>query len=90
MEDVTLTLDELPAHTHRLRASSQLTSVAADPVGDVTGNTGVIPIYSDVEPTTNMSPDAIGATGGARSHTNVAPFLPVNFLIALTGVFPPE
>jgi microcystin-dependent protein len=37
-----------------------------------------------------MAPGAIGATGAGQSHENMQPYLAVNYIIALAGVFPPR
>jgi len=37
-----------------------------------------------------MNPDMLGDTGGSQPHTNIQPYLAVNFCIALNGIFPPR
>ena len=41
-------------------------------------------------PTTQMSPDALGIIGGGQPHTNMQPYLVVNYIIDLQGIYPPR
>jgi microcystin-dependent protein len=87
VESVTLTINQIPSHTHALRASSEIGN-APTAAGNVTSNSqGAIPYIEDV-PGVAMSPQAIAAVGGNAAHTNVQPFLCVNFILSLFGVFP--
>ncbi len=85
-EKVTLIANQMPVHKHTPQGSSVVASDIA-PAGKVTAD-AQLNIYSDVAPTDAMSTAAIGDTGGGLAHTNLMPFLVVNFIIALTGVFP--
>jgi microcystin-dependent protein len=88
-ETVTLIAQQLPSHTHDASASSAngTTSApanqfwAADPSGNVAP-------YSNAAANGTFAPAAISNTGGSQPHPNVQPFLCINFLIALEGVFP--
>ena len=86
-EDVTLTLNNIPSHTHPLVASTQ----AADETelqGHVLASTNApVDQYGLTQPK-SMSVSAITGTGGGQSHPNMMPFLAVNFIIALAGVYP--
>jgi len=82
----TLTLSELPTHTH-LPVGSPNPPDASAPSGHFwASNTGFAP-YS---PTANesMSPQAIASAGAGLPHPNMPPFLVLNFVIALQGIFP--
>ena len=87
-ETVKLTIDQIPAHNHALRASQ---NVAQSPIpsGKVAGQTGgsALPYFQGVADT-DMSSQAISITGNGRPHNNLAPFLCVNFIIALAGSLP--
>jgi microcystin-dependent protein len=83
-ESVTLTANDIPSHTHQLQADT-------DPANEhlPAGNSlGAAAAYAAVNPALNMAQAAIGAAGGSQSHANLQPFLCVNFIIALVGVFP--
>lgn len=84
----TLTIAEIPSHTHQLQASSW----AADSnraSGNVYGH-ATVPMYHTLSGsnTVNMHTDAVGNAGGNSGHDNMQPYLAVNFCIALTGLFP--
>ncbi|MGW2554070.1 phage tail protein [Streptomyces sp. NPDC001635] len=85
-ETVTLTTGQIPSHTHTLNgvAARQDTNRVA---GAVLANGGY---YSTQTPDTGMDQAPIGATGGGQPHPNMQPFLCVNFIIALQGIFPPQ
>ncbi len=85
-EDVTLTVDQLPSHTHRLQGSTNIPS-DRNPKGKVTGQT-LSDTYIDDQPFGNMSSTAVSNIGGSRKHTNLMPYLCVHFIIALFGIYP--
>lgn len=86
-EKVTLTVNQFPSHTHGpLRASSQ-TAVDALPGGKVTAQTDT-PLYVDDTPVAGFNAASVTNVGGSQSHTNMMPFLCVNFIIALFGIYP--
>ena len=59
------------------------------PGGNVTAAVGAASkIYFADEPTANMSPTAVGPVGGSQPHTNFQPYLCVDFIISLFGIFP--
>jgi microcystin-dependent protein len=49
---------------------------------------GTIGLYIADPPAVNMSPSAITAIGGSQPHTNFQPYLCLNFIISLFGIFP--
>ena len=87
VEEITLTVQQIPSHTHPLLASS---SVANDSVP--TNNVGALPSSFDAyqtEPANSaLSATAIGSVGGNQPHTNFQPYLCVDFIISLFGLFP--
>jgi microcystin-dependent protein len=88
-EQVTLTVNQIPSHSHALLASTGGGN-ANVPTSNVTGESAAVKIYLEDSPTTPMSPSAITAVGGSQPHENVQPFLCVNFIISLFGVFPSQ
>ena len=88
-EDVTLSTSQIPSHTHQARCQSG-DGNAASPVGNVCADDlGVSSAtYSSAGANADMAAAAIANTGGNQAHNNIQPFLAVNFIIALTGVFP--
>ena len=81
----TLSLNEMPAHTHFQQAATANGSVATPAANLVAPATSIYHTATDLQA---MASDVIGFTGGSASHENRAPFLVLNFIIALTGIFP--
>lgn len=86
-ENVTLTVNQLPSHTHAMQASTGLAQDST-PTGRVLGRTTGVDLYIGDTPTQNMNTQSITNVGGSRSHTNLMPFLCINFIIALVGIYP--
>ena len=86
-ENVTLTVNQLPSHTHPMQATANFASEAA-PGGNVLAQSTVVNMYMEADPTTALSSSSLTAVGGSRSHTNLMPFLCINFIIALVGIYP--
>ena len=90
----TLSIGELPAHTHMLMGSSANATTPL-PTGNVLGRgttaVGGNPInyYStNVSNVVAMAPASVGNVGGSQAHLNLQPYLALNFCIALQGIFP--
>lgn len=89
-EAVTLTVTEIPAHTHAWTAS-QSEGGDTSPVGEQFAvGVGGINSYAAGPASVPLSPSASGSVGGSQPHENRQPYLPVTFCIALQGVFPPR
>lgn len=85
-EEITLTVNQIPVHTHPCLATNNIPGLAS-PSGNVTGQAAA-KIYRAGSPGVTLSPQAIGATGGSQPHTNFQPYLCVDFIISLFGIFP--
>jgi microcystin-dependent protein len=85
----TVTLDELPAHTHTLATATDFAN-ASLPAGALPAAKprGGQNIYAPVGATTTLDPAAIGPSGGGQPHENRQPFLTLSFVISLQGIFP--
>ncbi len=81
----TLTLAELPAHTHTLNGTNENGAVA-NPLGAVLGAANNV-YHAPVDATT-MSPGSVTTVGGSQPHDNTQPSLTLSFCIALQGIFP--
>jgi microcystin-dependent protein len=81
----TLVMSEMPQHTHFAIAST-----AGPTIGPPTGSYWATNIsqYSSSTPNTPMAANAIGPNGSSQPHANWPPYLVLNFIIALTGIFP--
>jgi len=85
----TLTLAELPAHSHGVRVAGALGSVVSPTGMFPAGVLSEDPQYGTIADVA-MSPVAIAEVGGSQAHPNLQPFLGLNFCIALTGTFPSQ
>jgi len=86
-ESVTLTNNQLPSHSHGYHGTTSAGGQAS-PGGNIAASRVNDPLYVEDATSVNMSTNAISTTGGSRSHTNLMPFLCVNFIIALVGIYP--
>jgi microcystin-dependent protein len=90
-EQITLTVNQIPAHGHPLLGSA---NIAADvnPGGRVVAQTGTAGLMNYVEEAANQNfaPQAITSLGGSQHHENLQPYLCVNFIISLFGIFPSQ
>lgn len=85
-ETHTLTLAEIPQHTHAVRAAAA-TAGTPSPSGAMLA-TASSAIYGPAKNLLRLSPDTVGSAGGGRAHENMQPYLVVNFAIALVGIYP--
>jgi len=88
-EQETLTVQQIPSHTHPLTGSTTPSQVAT-PNGNVFGQSASIDWYIEDTTSVNMAANAIGPAGGSQPHENTQPFLCINFIISLFGVFPSQ
>ena len=87
-EEITLTVNQIPAHSHPLLASLALATDPNPSAANVLATTTQMEIYYADTPDASMSPQAISSVGGSQPHTNFQPYLCVNFIISLFGIFP--
>jgi microcystin-dependent protein len=88
-QSVSLSALEIPSHTHSAKAvgpggnsNDAVGNYWADDAGVSSGT------YHSGPATGTMNSNAIGNTGGSQAHTNMQPYLAVNYIIALVGTFP--
>jgi microcystin-dependent protein len=85
---VTLTTAQMPAHTHTLTVSSASGGVLTTPQGNTVGTTAS-PAYASSAGAL-MDTGAISSVGSSQGHENRSPFLVLNWVIALSGIFPSQ
>jgi microcystin-dependent protein len=85
-ENVTLTISQLPNHTHTAMASTAPANTGA--VGGTSWARPRVLLYSASAPSTPMSSAALSPAGSNQPHQNLKPFLVLNYAIALQGIFP--
>lgn len=87
VEDVTLTVQQIPPHSHTLLVSSG-PGAADSPEGRVLATPPVTRVFIEDNPTQQLSPLAVGGVGGSQPHTNMQPYLCMYYIISLFGIFP--
>jgi microcystin-dependent protein len=86
-ETVTLTVNQLPAHDHPAFGSTNQ-ATTANPAGAVWATQTRLAIYSSATDSSHMFPS--GPTGGTQAHDNRSPYLTLNYIISLFGIFPSQ
>ncbi|WP_027003665.1 phage tail protein [Hugenholtzia roseola] len=95
---VTLITPQIPAHTHTLQAANGAATTSTPQNGllatwngtedsegtNVTGHSFV----TGATPTTTLAPTSIGSAGGSQPHNNMQPYLGLNYIICLEGIYP--
>ena len=84
---VTLSAAQMPQHTHTLRGNSAAADIGT-PSGAQLADTAPFSNYGPLRDAENLAPEAVANTGGGQAHNNLQPFLGLNFIIALVGLFP--
>jgi len=85
-----LTPAEMPTHRHHLRASRPWaeTKVPSDAMPAARNDYGSAALFAPSGKVVPMHPEAVAMTGRGLPHTNMNPYLALNFVIALQGLFP--
>jgi microcystin-dependent protein len=87
VETVTLTAAQIAAHTHPLLASTN-NATTSNAGGNVLAQTPSYTPYIASAPNVSLAAQAVTSEGGSQPHSNMQPYLCVNFIISLYGVFP--
>jgi len=86
----TLSISEIPTHTHVFNASTTAAAANTPPGGSYLGQSSGVFLYAAAANLTSMAANAISNVGGSQAHLNMQPFLVLNFSIALQGIFPSQ
>jgi microcystin-dependent protein len=89
VETVTLTVNQIPAHSHPLLASAGPGNLST-PQNNVTAASSSVKIYIEDSTDSTMNAAAVGGVGGSQPHNNFQPYLCINFIISLFGIFPSQ
>ena len=93
-ENVTLTLAQLPAHNHSLSFSNsgqvRAPSNATMPAYATSGQAGAINVYGPAPTNTTLNPNTLKYDGQGLPHSNIQPYLALNFIIAMSGIYPSQ
>jgi microcystin-dependent protein len=88
-ETTALTIAQIPAHTHQLLASSQ-SATETTPASTVVPAVANALIYDNLPPFFVMNQSVISPMGGSQPHNNMMPYLSINFIISLFGIYPSQ
>ncbi len=86
-EEITLTVNQIPSHGHPLLASTSGGTLSS-PVNNLLAESVAINPYIQDQANSNMNAAAVSAVGGSQPHTNFQPYLCIDFIISLFGIFP--
>jgi microcystin-dependent protein len=85
-EEITLTVQQIPAHGHPLLASNDVATLGS-PGSNVPGQAAA-KLYRAGSPTVALHAGAVGSVGGSQPHSNFQPYLCIDYIISLFGIFP--
>lgn len=89
VEEVTLSAGQIPAHSHRLQATTS-TANQSSPAGNALAQSTAADLYVEDTATAGMATASIAPVGGSQPHSNLQPYLCLNFIISLFGVYPSQ
>jgi microcystin-dependent protein len=89
-EGQTITILEMPAHTHQVMANGSTSGNVTSPVGNFFSNSAPPNIYTGGSAGALLPSNTVSLVGGNQPHTNLQPYLTINFSIALQGIFPSQ
>jgi microcystin-dependent protein len=84
----TLVAGEMPRHTHVVQAAAAPQDNNRSLDGNLLGSSSTASWYAPGPSTTTLNPATVSGVGGSQPHNNVQPYLVLNFVIALRGIFP--
>ena len=94
-ENVTLLAPQMPSHNHLINVNNTA-GTAPDPTNSIQAEAGtgdprnpsLISQFTTAAPTGTMAPATVSMAGNGQPHANIQPYLTINFIIALQGIFP--
>jgi microcystin-dependent protein len=87
VESVTLTTQQMTTHNHAFLASTVI-GTEGNPGGNLAANSQGPQPYIQESPDGNLNPQSLQPAGGSQPHDNLQPYLGINFIISLFGIFP--
>lgn len=87
VETVTLTTNQIPIHNHPYLASTDAGG-AISPQDAVVGSETNVKLFRPQAATAPLNTSAIGSAGGSQPHENIQPYLVINYIISLFGIYP--
>ena len=89
-EEFALTLQQIPSHSHPFLASQDAGATPTPSPNVLLGGSPNVSLYREFPANVAMSPSAISPVGGSQPHTNFQPYLCIDFIISLFGIFPSQ
>ena len=89
VETVTLTVSQIPAHSHPFLGSSDVAN-SPNPASNVVARSSQEKIFINAGASVPMSNQFLSSVGGSQPHSNFQPYLCVDFIISLFGIFPSQ
>jgi microcystin-dependent protein len=86
-EEITLTVNQIPSHNHAFLASADPATVS-NVQSNVIGTPLTATPFFAASPTLALAPQSVSPIGGSQPHTNFQPYLCLNFIISMFGIFP--
>lgn len=87
----TLSMQEMPTHTHLVAATTSSGSLTTPATNTgMAASTARDKQFSSDPPAALMAPNTVSNLGGSQAHQNMPPYLTINFIIALQGIFPSQ
>ena len=86
-EEITLTVNQIPAHSHPFLATTN-PGTTTNPNPNLPADSPNIGLYIEDVTAVNLNSQTITSVGGSQPHTNFQPYLCVDFIISLFGIFP--
>lgn len=87
VETVALTVNQIPAHTHAFLATTNVGNQSI-PTGQVVSQSPQIKLYIEDVQDNSFAAGALGPDGGSQPHSNFQPYICINYIISLFGIFP--
>jgi microcystin-dependent protein len=87
VESVTLTIQQIPNHTHPFLGSGDIAN-SPNPGQSVIARSGTVNAFINAAASAAMNAQIISPVGGSQPHNNFQPYLCINFIISLFGLFP--
>jgi microcystin-dependent protein len=91
VESVTLTTAQIPKHNHPVVATTNQGNLP-DPGNNLVARSATPNIfrYTSDQPDVQLAPQSVSPVGGSQPHDNLAPYLCINYIISLFGIFPSQ
>ncbi|MFN2510479.1 MAG: phage tail protein [Pyrinomonadaceae bacterium] len=84
----TLNIQQLPTHSHALQASTAVSNTDTPSSTALLGSSTPNDLYTGPASLVTKAPGTVTNIGGSQPHNNMMPYLVLNFIIALQGIFP--